>query len=182
LSTYAEFRAVKPAAVENGLKEIVVFRDAIAVPDDVYAYGREAGNSFCARRYIATITLASAMVEIILNKDSRMARLPVDWWNLNRKLLKKGRKNGLPIDRLLSEGESLQGKKEIEFVDLRNRLAHGNLRDLMGFEHTGTTDYSGKARKVALDHLRKSDEFLVEWYNTSPDVQEGRIMHGRWPT
>jgi hypothetical protein len=64
--TRSEFRPLKPAAVKNGLTEIVVFRNAM-VPDNVYAYGREAGNCFCERRYLASIVTASAMVEIILN-------------------------------------------------------------------------------------------------------------------
>jgi hypothetical protein len=47
-----------------------------------------------------------------------------------------------------SPGASRQAAT-IEFIELRNRLAHGNLAGIIGFEHNGTPDYSAEAREGA---------------------------------
>jgi hypothetical protein len=125
--------------------------------------------------------MAHAMVEIILNKDSRM-RLPTQMWRtLSLKLVRLADRRGLPVKQLMDDSESLKGKS-LAFIDLRNRIAHGNLAGLIGFEHQGTPDYSARARDIALEHLTKAERFEVEWYNTSPDVQDRRILHHRWPS
>jgi len=79
------------------------------------------------------------------------------------------------VNKLLSDGRA-----SIEFIDLRNRIAHGNLEGIVGFEHTGSPDYSGEARVAALSHMKKAEAFAMEWYNTVPDVQERRIVHHQW--
>jgi hypothetical protein len=178
---HASFREVRAEYQRNGLTHVVYFTHATHVPNDVFAYGREAPNCFDQRRYLATITLASAMVEIILNKDGRLRTKAAAWRTLNMKLVRDAERKGLPVVHLLGVRESLRGAS-IEFVELRNRIAHGNLSGLVGFEHSGTTDYSSTAREVAFDHLRKAEEFLVNWYNTSPDVQQRKITNHRWPT
>jgi hypothetical protein len=177
----ASLRSVKPEYQRNGLRHVVYFTQATHLPSDVSAYGREAPNCFDQKRYLATIILASAMVEVILNKDTRMLRLGGGWRNLNMKFLKEAGRKGFPVARLLGTGESFGGAS-IEFIELRNRIAHGNLSGIVGFEHRGTPDYSPEARERALNHLRKAEDFVVDWYNTSPDVQERRIRHHRWPT
>jgi hypothetical protein len=67
------------------------------------------------------------------------------------KLVRAAQRNGLPVDRLLDAGESLS-MTSIAFIELRN-IAHGNLTDMIGFEHSGTPDYSPEARELALKHL-----------------------------
>ena len=42
-------------------------------------------------------------------------------------------------------------------------------------------DYDPKAEVEALDQLKKGDRFIVEWFNTAPDVQECHIQNYRWP-
>jgi hypothetical protein len=176
----ASLRKVKPEFVRNGHDHVLHFTHATHMPSDLYAYGREAPNCFDQRRYLATIVLATAEVEIVLNKDSRMRRVKDGWRTLNMKLLRDADGKGLPVQRLLAEGESLRGAS-IEFVDLRNRLAHGNLAGIVGFEHNGTPDYSAEARKAALVQMKKATAFVMEWYNTSPDVHERRIVRHQWP-
>jgi hypothetical protein len=179
-SPRADLRKLKPEYVKNGHEDVLHFTLAMHLPRDVAAYGREAPNCFNERRYLATIILSSAAIEIILNKDSRMRAAGRDWQNLNMKQLREGDLKGLPLKALLGPGESLRDKS-IEFIDLRNRLAHGNLQGIVGFEHTGTPDYSEDARETALSHMKKAEAFVMEWYNTSPDVQDRRIVDHTWP-
>jgi hypothetical protein len=159
---------------------VVYVSHATHHPDDVFAYGREAFNCFKEKRYLATIAMASAMVEVILNKDTRMGTLPPAWRTLTMRLVRAGKKNGLPVDKLLDVSEGFTAQS-IAFIDLRNKIAHGNLTGLIGFEGSGTPDYSPQARKSALKQLAKAETFVVEWYNSSPDVQEGRITGRHWP-
>jgi hypothetical protein len=126
------------------------------MPSDLFAYGREAPNCFDLRRYLATIILATAQIEIILNKDSRMRRVDDGWRTLKMKLLGDAAGKGLPVHCLLAEGESLRAAS-IGFVDLRNRLAHGNLAGIIGFELNGTPDYSAEAREDCTGANEESD-------------------------
>jgi hypothetical protein len=179
---HATFSQIRPAFQKNGLTHVVSFTHATCVPSDVFAYGREAPNCFEQRRYLATIVLASAEVEVILNKDIRMQRQVGGWRTLTMKLLREAKRKGLPVELLLGAGESFDRTVTgIEFIELRNRIAHGNLSGMLGFEHNGTPDYSPAAKEAAFNHLRKAEEFFVGWFNTSPDVQENRIRHHRWP-
>jgi len=56
----------------NGLKQFVCWNPAASCPNDIFAYCREATFCFTDKRYLATIAMATALVELILNKDSRM--------------------------------------------------------------------------------------------------------------
>jgi hypothetical protein len=165
--------------VRNGLDEVLYHSHATHMPSDVFAYGREAHHCFADKRYLATIMMSVAQVEIILNKDGRLPK-GEGWRHLDMKLLKAGSKNGLPVHCLFGQGESLKARSA-EFIDLRNRIAHGNLDGIIGFEEDGTPDYSFESRVKALTQMRKATAFVMEWYNTSPDVQQRRIVHGRWP-
>lgn len=176
----ASHRKVKPEYVRNGHDDVLYFTEATHMPSDVFAYGREAPNCFDQRRYLASIILATTEIEIILNKDSRMRRTGGGWRTLNMKLLRDAAGKGLPVHCLLAPGESLKAAT-IEFVELRNRLAHGNLAGIIGFEHNGTPDYSAEAREGALAQMKKATAFVMDWYNTSPDVQERQIVRHRWP-
>ncbi|HLG98886.1 MAG TPA: hypothetical protein VKX49_21425 [Bryobacteraceae bacterium] len=96
------------------------------------------------------------------------------------KLIREGNRKGLPVEKLLEPDESIGGSS-IAFIELRNKLAHGNFAGVLGFEERGAPDYSEEAKEVALKQLTKAEEFEVEWYNTAPDVQLHRIVHHRWP-
>jgi len=52
---------------------------------------------------------------------------------------------------------------------------------MVGFEHSGTPDYSPEARETAPKQLIKAENFVAEWYNTSPDDQGRKIVRHRWP-
>jgi hypothetical protein len=47
-------------------------------------------------------------------------------------------------------------------------VAHGDIADIF----RNLTDYDLVAEQEALDQLTKANRFLVEWFNTAPDVQE----------
>jgi hypothetical protein len=68
----ASFKQIRSEYQRNGLTQVVYYTHATHHPGDVFAYGREAANCFEGKRYLATITMASAMVVVILNKDVRM--------------------------------------------------------------------------------------------------------------
>src|ERR1035438_9589791 len=125
----AGFRRIRPEYQNNGITQVAYFTHATHHPSDVFAYGREAASCFGEKRYLATITMASAMVEVILNKDGRMRISIAGWRTLTMKLVRAGQRNGLPVDRLLDAGESL-GTKSIAFIEMRNRTAHGNLAEM----------------------------------------------------
>jgi hypothetical protein len=76
----------------------VYYTVADSVPGDLFAYGREAMFCFIERRYIASITMAFATVELILNKDSRMRSGPLGWRSVNAKLARSAEAKGLPSD------------------------------------------------------------------------------------
>ena len=80
------------------------------------------------------------------------------WFSIDMKTLRAANTAGLPVKRLLEPGETLK-ERDILFVDLRHRIAHGNLKGLTGFEDRGATDYSLEAREVALKHLEKAELF-----------------------
>lgn len=71
-----------------------MFKQATHITSDVFAYGSEAPNCFDRRRYLATIILATAEIEIILNKDRRMNRAGGGWRTLSIKLLREAAYKG----------------------------------------------------------------------------------------
>jgi hypothetical protein len=125
--------------------------------------------------------MSSALVERIINMDSRMLPDHPGRRYLTARELRTAQKRGLPVDQLLGASDDLKRDDTVRFLMLRNQLAHGNLDGLIEFGGGGPTDYYEGARTAALEHLMKAAKFEVEWYNTAPDVQEGRITNGRWP-
>ena len=151
-------------------------------PMDVFCYTREATHCFVQKRYLACIAMASAAVEIILNRDRRLKAFPnfrsTDGWAyLNNRTLRIARAEGLPSNALLSEGESLDSRVAIAFVEMRNKIAHGDVILLV----TNLSDYDPGAERIADEQGRKMRNFVSEWFNTAPDVQEGHIRNNRWP-
>lgn len=178
---------IKGTAVESNrrfrLPVVTVFSPGSCIPSDVGAFGREAGNCYEDGRFLACILAASASVEIILNKDSRMHSGRPGWRIMNAKLLRIAQKAGLPVDSLLDVGETLKTDGSLAFLRLRNGIAHGNVEGIIDISREGfALDYSQKARELALEHLNRADRFVLEWFNTAPDVQQYCIRNGCWPT
>jgi hypothetical protein len=152
------------------------------MPLDLFSFMREAGRCFHVGCFLGTIALASDLVEIILNRDSRtqMAQLTrmKGWATLNNKNLNVAHQNGLPVHLLLSSGENVDQPDPVTFVSRRNKVAHGNVLELI----RDLSDYCDNAEEEALDQLDKAERFLVEWFNAAPDVQERKIRNHRWPT
>jgi hypothetical protein len=159
------------------------WRPAERMPLDLFSYTREAVHCLDRGRFLAAISMASTAVELILNRDGRMKRLTEiaqathGWLKLNNRTLRVARKNILPTHALLSEGDDLDSTRPISFVDLRNKIAHGEIAHLV----TTLSDHDPSAERLACEQVRKMRRFVSEWFNTAPDVQEGRIRNHRWP-
>ncbi len=152
------------------------------MPLDLFSYIREAGSCFDVARFLATIVLASGVVEIILNRDSRTKAIKLDrfgdgWAKLNKQNLSVAGSAGLPVNVLLDSGESLLAQNPIRFIERRNKVAHGEILHLI----RTLSDYDPVAENEASDQFMKAQRFLVEWFNTAADVQESRIRKHRWP-
>ena len=150
----------------------VYWQPAQAVSVDLFSYVREAALCYSVGRYLATISLSGALIETIINRDSRMSMRPhvrrIDGWaTLNNRNLREAESAGLPVRVLLKQGENLTDKSPIDFVRHRNKIAHGDLAD----HPAGLTDYSPVYEEMARDQLTKATNFLIEWFNSSPDIQ-----------
>ena len=183
---HARFARLKAATLRPGQRYsrpfVIVFSPGECCPHDVGAFSRDAAHSFENGRFLACILTASAAVEIILNRDSRMNVGLRGWRHMNAKLLRTATERGLPVHCLLQGGDNLKTDASVTFLRLRNQIAHGNLDGLVNLAVDGfALDYSATAAELALGHLNKTDEFILEWFNTSPDAQERRIRHGCWP-
>jgi hypothetical protein len=181
-------RYIPPDAVGSRFEQlgVVYFDHGGSVPLDVMSYMREAAFCFGFARYLAAIVLASGTVETILNHDRRTKKHPRfnrvnDWAVLNNENLSIAEDEGLPISALLDSDETIKQPHPVRFVANRNKLAHGNL---FGFVKEIRTfpEYYTDAANEAFQQMRKSEQFVCDWFNTAPDVQEGRIRNQRWPT
>lgn len=152
------------------------------LPMDVFSYTREAGHCLQERRFLACVAMASTAVELILNRDRRLRvlsnfRASDGWAYLNNRTLRIARENGLPTNALLSPGDDLDCNKPIAFVQFRNKVAHGEISNLV----SDLSDYDRSAEQMAVSQESKMRSFVSEWFNTAPDVQEGHIRGNRWP-
>jgi len=91
--------------------------------------------------------------------------------------LRIARENGLPTDALLSARDDLDSNTPIGFVELRNKVAHGEVAHLV----SDLSDYDPSAERMAADQESKMRRFVSEWFNTAPDVQDGHICKNQWP-
>ena len=151
-------------------------------PMDLFSYTREAGYCLDDRRFLACIAMASTAVEIILNHDRRLRGLPnfrsADGWTyLKNRTLQLARDEGLPSNELLSPGDDLDSNKPISFVEIRNKVAHGEITHLV----STLSDYDPAAQQIASEQYSKMRHFVSEWFNTAPDVQDGYIRNNQWP-
>ncbi len=149
---------------------------------DLFSYCREAGHCLAEHRFIASIAMASTAVELILNRDRRLKPLRelkriLGWASLNNHNLRIARANGLPTATLISAGDVLDGPTPIAFVELRNKVAHGEIAHFV----KDLSDYDPAAAEAATVQEEKMRHFVSEWFNTAPGVQEGHIRENRWP-
>src|SRR5207302_73898 len=115
--------------------------------------------------YMACIAMASAAVEVIINRDCRckgVLRQKTGWAYLNNVNLKVSRDLGLPVAELIAAGESLDSKAPIQFVQRRHKIAHGDTAQLF----RTLTDYDPSAKAAAEDQDRRAIAFVREWFNT----------------
>ncbi len=152
------------------------------LPMDLFSYSREAGHCLQECRFLASVAMASTAVELILNRDRRLKPLPqvkriFGWATLNNHNLRIARANGLPTETLISAGDDLDGASPITFVELRNKVAHGEIAHFV----SDLSDYDPAAAQLATAQVEKMRHFVSEWFNTAPDVQEGHIRKNRWP-
>ena len=136
----------------------------------------------CVTRFLATIVFSSTAVELVLNRDQRTRRHRQlrrigGWAALNNPNLAIAARERSPVHLLLSESESLSDPRPVRFVERRHKVAHGEICDMI----KDLTDYDPKAEEEAFDQLDKGHRFIVEWFNTAPDVQESHIKNYRWP-
>jgi hypothetical protein len=151
-------------------------------PLDLFSYTREAAHCRDERRFLAVIAMSSTAVELIINRDSRTRKAALKriggWATLNNFNLRVAGKQGLPVNALLESGDDLSSNNAVAFVRLRNKVAHGEIDQLI----SDLSDYDPAAEQLANEHEAKMRKFVSEWYNTAPDVQEGHIRKHKWRT
>jgi hypothetical protein len=164
------------------LARIVYWGPSVKMPLDLFSYIREAAACFTVARFLATIVLSSSAVELILNRDRRLTGLEGlrkigGWTTLNNQNLAIAAGQGLPTRVLTSDEETLVGDTPIRFVARRNKVAHGEIAEMF----RNLTDYDPGAEQESFDQLSKAQRFVVDWFNTAPDVQECHIQNHKWP-
>jgi hypothetical protein len=169
----------KPKAVGEN---IIYWNPAECMPFDLFSYFREAGRCREESRFLAATAMSSTAIELILNRDRRLKTLPElrrvsGWATLNNGNLRVARAHGLPVQTLLSTDEDLGSDKRIDFVELRNKVAQGEISHLV----LDLSDYDPDAARLAADQWKKMHDFIIEWFNTAPDVQDRHIQNYKWP-
>jgi hypothetical protein len=164
------------------LARIVYWSPSVKMPLDLFSYVREAALCFSVARFLATIVLSSSAVELILNRDQRTRGHPelrriAGWATLNNQNLAIAGAQGLPVSELVSAGENLASAEPVRFVGRRNKVAHGEISHMF----RNLTDYDPSAEQEALDQLWKAERFVVDWFNSAPDVQGCHIQNHHWP-
>lgn len=146
------------------------------MPFALFSQLREATECYTLARFLAAISLASALVESILNRDSRLAtrsdlRRIEGWILLNNPNLLAAGEAGLPVRELLEPHESPAAQAPVRFVALRSTIAHGDREDFPSRQGECSPVLEGAARA----QLDKAARFLVAWFNTCPDIQTASV-------
>ena len=145
-----------------------------------------ASDCFLVQQYPATILFAAIAVESALNHDSRLydLRQENDGWIALGKAIEKAKNAGIDVSDLVDE------KDQLEFVTIRNKIAHGNLTGYTKFQQTKIKDHNdideiSKTWRVgedqALKHLKTSFYFLKKWAEKNPTLildENERISFG----
>ncbi len=163
-------------------ENVIYWSPAYRMPLDLFSYFREAKRCRDERRFLASIAMASTAIELIIHKDRRLKNLATlkriyGWATLNNGNLRIAWQNALPVETLLSAGEDLDAEQPVAFVELRNKVAHGEISHLV----KDLSDYDPAAASLANDQVKKMHHFIIKWFNTAPDVQEGFIRDYQWP-
>jgi hypothetical protein len=152
-----------------------------SMPPDLYSLIREAHVCYVWAAYLGAIAMSSAAVELIMNKDRRAKSLALgrtgNWATLTNVNLALVQTVGFPVPVLLEAGETAASQTPITFVRRRNKVAHGDF----GAFIKGISDYNPAAEAEARDQVLKAQLFVVEWFNTAPDVQDGLLKYDKWP-
>ena len=160
---------------------VIYWYPAERMPIDLFSYIREASRCYTLAQYLAAITMSSSAIELILNRDQRTKGLQLkrigEWATLRNDNLSVAGNLGLPVSLLVDAGEDITQKAPIRFVNRRNKVAHGDVDYLL----STLADYDSSAESEAFDQIIKAQRFVVEWFNTSPDVQTGSIVNHGWP-
>ncbi len=106
--------------------QMLYWSPSTKMPLDLFSYVREASLCFTIARYLACLVLSSSAVELVLNRDTRTKdlgdlRRVAGWATLNNQNLDTALRHGLPVNSLLSAGESLKDTTPIAFVNRRRK-------------------------------------------------------------
>ena len=139
------------------------------------------------RIFPASVIFASIAVECALNHDLRLESyrqsMDYEWIDLNFKNLKKAHQIGLPTDLLLKNNESFENNTRMEFVDRRNKVAHGDgsgyasivgRREFTKGAYTSDAYQAGSSsptRDHAIDQIETARKFIVAWASQSPTIR-----------
>ncbi len=174
LAWWTDFLARHRADIGRRAAEakVISWHPGPAMPLDLFSYLREATGCYTLARFLAVISLASALVEAILNRDSRLAergdlRRVDGWILLNNRNLLRASAAGLPVRELLGAAEAVEDEAPLSFIHVRNRITHGHLAGFPG----QLSDDAPALEAAARTQLDKASRFLVAWFNTCPDIQ-----------
>jgi len=147
--------------------------DPSAAPLDLFSYIREAALCFEIGRYLPAVALASRSVELILERDPRMRGISTSTpqaasTTLCPLNLAAASSLGLPVETLLSVGETLDPRGTIIFAERSRRVTRG---DVSGW-FRAISEYLPTVEHEALDQLEKAQTFVVAWFNTSPAIHQ----------
>lgn len=140
-----------------------------------------------------TIHFASTAVECAINNDVRLRSYrdvhrkwqekngyePDGWLTLTRATLAKAKCEKLPVTMLLNIDEKVEDKEgEIEFIERRNKIAHGDLGKYLVWwrlnlrEENIWISQPDISPREALDQLKKCSAFLEVWVASKPTIIE----------
>lgn len=135
--------------------------------------------------YDPSVLMASISVESILNHDLRLEKLKqarcYDRIDLNWKNLAGAFYEGLPVKMLMNPDEKFE-KHSIEFIERRNKVAHGDIEGYSNmypasFTKTGFTDtgfnfgHRKPSKEHAIDQINKAKNFIFEWAKSNPKIR-----------
>jgi len=143
----------------------------------------EAGLCFLNGGFAASLMASSASVEAGINLDSRMQDFRQRGKpNLTIDVLKEAKKRGLPIDKLLIQGDDLE--ENVQFIDNRNKFDHGDF-------YLPTNTMSAGPLLVKLKKSDKKDNSKMvfgfsQYPETLPQIQLQlahsflTVLYGNW--
>jgi hypothetical protein len=161
------------------------------VPDDlgilqkfplvVRQYYLDALLSFLTTNFIASILASSESVEAAINHDTRMRIDPINEWHmLTSKTLNFAKAQGLPVEKLLIDTDSLE-KGKVDFLTFRHKFGHGDIHitratkgklilletaERKGGLQVNFRETPGRLR-IALQQLKVAYGFLSDLYEDS---------------